>query len=112
MLCFPGLTPVAKLAQATGDSEGCVVSSFEEAASSGSFLRFGSLPSSMKRRTSVGSMPSTPITNTFGDADRAGLLALGDPPQRAPAAPTASARPARTARRSEDLFMETIPFAK
>ena len=63
MLCLPGFTPVAKLAQATGDSEGCVVSSFANVPCSESRFRFGSLPSSIHLRASVGSIPSKPRTN-------------------------------------------------
>src|SRR5687767_12214088 len=73
MLCLPGLTPVAKLAQATGDSDGCVVSSFENTPESASFFRFGSFPSSMYFRTSVGSMPSKPMMATRSFARRSGL---------------------------------------
>src|SRR6185295_10077551 len=73
MLCLPGFTPVAKLAQATGDSDGCVVSSLAKVPVSESFLRLGSLPSSMNLRASVGSMPSKPITNTCCLARRVGL---------------------------------------
>src|SRR5438876_11269730 len=73
MLCLPGLTPVAKLAQATGDSDGCVVSSFANVPCSDSRLRFGSLPSSIHLRARVGSMPSKPRTNTRCFARRRGL---------------------------------------
>ena len=73
MLCLPGFTPVAKLAQATGDSEGCVVSSFANVPCSDSRLRFGSLPSSIHLRASVGSIPSKPSTNTRCLARRTGL---------------------------------------
>ena len=84
MLCFPGFTPVAKLAQATGDSEGWVVSSLEKAPSSPSFCRFGSLPSPMNFPTRVGSMPSKPMTNTFCLARLTGLPPSGPFVQPAP----------------------------
>src|SRR6185503_12615870 len=54
MLCLPGFTPVAKLAQATGDSDGCVVSSLAKVPCSESRFRFGSLPSSIHLRARVG----------------------------------------------------------
>ena len=73
MLCLPGFTPVAKLAQATGDSDGCVVSSFANVPVSASRFRLGSLPSSMNLRASVGSMPSKPMTKTFCVRLRTGL---------------------------------------
>ena len=73
MLCLPGLTPVAKLDHAVGDSEGWVEPSREKTPSPASALRFGSLPSSMKRRASVGSMPSKPITKTRCFVLRSGL---------------------------------------
>ena len=73
MLCLPGFTPVAKLDHATGDSEGWVVSSFVNVPVSESRFRFGSLPSSMYCRTSVGSMPSKPRTKTRWPARRRGL---------------------------------------
>ena len=77
MLCLPGFTPVAKLAQATGDSEGWVVSRVEKTPSSASFWRFGSLPSARYFLDSVGSMPSKPMTKTFCLARRAGLPPSG-----------------------------------
>ncbi len=73
MLCLPGLTPVAKLDQAVGDSEGCVDLSRAKVPSSASALRFGSLPSSIHFRASVGSMPSKPRTKTRCFALRSGL---------------------------------------
>ena len=73
MLCLPGLTPVAKLDQAVGDSEGCVEPSRAKTPSSASAFRFGSLPSSMHFRASVGSIPSKPMTNTRCFARRRGL---------------------------------------
>ena len=81
MLCLPGFTPVAKLDQATGDSEGCVVSSLAKVPVSASFLRFGSLPSSMNWRASVGSMPSKPMTKTRCLARRTGLPLAERAPQ-------------------------------
>ena len=95
MLCLPGLTPVAKLAQATGDSDGCVVSSFEKVPESASFFRLGSFPSSMNFRTSVGSMPSKPMMATRSFARRSGFP--GGPPEQAVA--SASAQRAVTAGR-------------
>ena len=77
MLCLPGFTPVAKLDHATGDSDGCVVSSFAKVPVSESRFRFGSLPSSMYWRASVGSIPSKPRTKTRWPARRSGL-----PPER------------------------------
>src|SRR5688572_15985218 len=68
MLCRPGLTPVAKLDHAVGDSDGCVDPRVRNAPSSASFLRFGSLPSSIHLRASVGSSPSNPSTKTFSRA--------------------------------------------
>src|SRR6266852_1048122 len=104
MLCLPGLTPVAKLDQATGDSEGCVVSSFRNVPESASCLRFGSLPSSMYCLESVGSIPSKPITNTFCLARRGGCPA-GPRPQ--PAATAASAATTPTALRAgEEKIMQ------
>src|SRR4029450_1527286 len=73
MLCLPGFTPVAKLAQATGDSDGWVVSSFENVPESASLFRFGSLPSSMNFRARVGSMPSKPMMKTRCLLRRSGL---------------------------------------
>src|SRR5262245_12225038 len=89
MLCLPGFTPVAKLDQATGDSDGWVVSSFLKVPASASFLRFGSLPSSMYFRESVGSIPSKPITNTLRCARRAALPDV-PPPQAAASAAAVS----------------------
>src|SRR5215831_20882540 len=89
MLCLPGLTPVAKLDHAVGDSEGWVEPSREKTPSSASALRLGSLPSSMKRFDSVGSMPSKPITKTRCFVRRSGLPPVGpewhDDRRRAPA---------------------------
>src|SRR5260221_1395421 len=73
MLCLPGLTPVAKLDQAVGDSEGRVDPSTEKVPASASFFRFGSLPSSIHFLARVGSMPSKPITKTRCFARRNGL---------------------------------------
>ena len=73
MLCLPGLTPVAKLDQAVGDSEGCVEPSFAKTPSSASAFRFGSLPSSIHFRASVGSIPSKPMTKTRCFERRRGL---------------------------------------
>ncbi len=89
MLCLPGLTPVAKLDHAVGDSEGCVEPSLAKTPSSASAFRFGSLPSSMYLRDSVGSMPSKPITNTRCLARRSGLPPSG--PLRQPKGETARA---------------------
>ena len=97
-MCLPGFTPVAKLAQATGDSDGCVVSSFVNVPDSASFFRFGSLPSSMNLRTSVGSMPSKPMMATRSFARRSGLP--GGPLEQA--VPSASAQ--STVRAGRDLL--------
>ena len=78
MLCLPGFTPVAKLAQATGDSEGWVEPRVRKTPLSARRLRFGSLPSAMNWRAKVGSMPSKPITNTRCLARRRGLPAGPD----------------------------------
>src|SRR5262245_21914279 len=78
MLCLPGLTPVAKLDQAVGDSEGWVEPSVANVPASARRFRFGSLPSSMNRRASVGSMPSKPITTTRCLERRAGFPAGDD----------------------------------
>src|SRR5262245_57661314 len=101
MLCLPGFTPVAKLAQATGDSDGCVVSSLENVPESASFLRLGSLPSSMNLRASVGSMPSKPMMTTRSLVRRTGLP--GGPEEQAE--PSASAHRAvqRDAVRDRDI---------
>ena len=97
MLCLPGLTPVAKLDHAVGDSEGCVEPSFAKTPSSASAFRFGSFPSSMYLRDSVGSIPSKPITNTRCFARRSGLppsgplrQARGEAARAAPATSRAS----------------------
>ncbi len=99
MLCLPGLTPVAKLDQAVGDSEGCVEPSREKTPSPASAFRFGSLPSSMNFCASVGSMPSNPITNTRCLVRRSGLppsgpfwQATSDERRRAAAASEGQAR--------------------
>src|SRR5258706_10942297 len=73
MLCFPGFTPVAKLDQAVGDSEGWVDASTENVPVSASRLRFGSLPSSIHLFARVGSIPSKPITKTRCLVRRSGL---------------------------------------
>src|SRR5258706_14831018 len=73
MLCFPGFTPVAKLDQAVGDSEGWVDASTENVPVSASRLRFGSLPSSIHLFARVGSIPSKPITKTRSLVRRSGL---------------------------------------
>ena len=73
MLCLPGLTPVAKLDQAVGDSEGWVEPSVAKVPSSASFFRLGSLPSSIHLRARVGSSPSKPITKTRWGARRRAL---------------------------------------
>ena len=73
MLCLPGLTPVAKLDQAVGDSEGWVEPSRAKVPSSASAFRFGSLPSSIHFRARVGSIPSKPMTKTRCFVRRRGL---------------------------------------
>src|SRR4051812_3025397 len=60
MLCFPGLTPVAKEAHAVGDSGEWVVASGYMPPCSASRFMFGSLPSLIHRPTSAGSIPSNP----------------------------------------------------
>ncbi len=94
MLCLPGFTPVAKLDQAVGDSEGCVEPSREKTPSPASAFRFGSLPSSMNFCASVGSMPSNPITNTRCLVRRSGLP------------PSGPLRQATSERREEDSGRE------
>ena len=64
MLCLPGFTPVAKLDQAVGDSEGWVEARTENVPVSARRFRLGSLPSSIHFRARVGSIPSKPITKT------------------------------------------------
>src|SRR5215471_13366252 len=110
MLCLPGLTPVAKLDHAVGDSDGWVEPSREKTPSSASALRFGSLPSSMKRFDSVGSMPSKPITKTRCLVRRSGLPPGGPDWQaelrkEAQAAAT-SAMEQETARKPDDREKE------
>ena len=66
MLCLPALTPVANDAHAVGDSGECVVSSgWTPPLRLASFLRFGSLPSSIHFWTRRGSMPSKPRITSF-----------------------------------------------
>ena len=77
MLCLPGLTPVAKLDHAVGDSEGCVEPRRAKTPSSASALRFGSFPSSIHFRASVGSIPSKPMTKTRSFERRRGLPPSG-----------------------------------
>ena len=60
MLCRAGLTPVAKVDQATGDSDGNVVRRRWNDPCSRSLARLGSLPSAMKRSVRRGSRPSRP----------------------------------------------------
>ena len=103
MLCLPGLTPVAKLAQATGDSEGCVVSSFANVPCSDRRLRLGSLPSSIHLRARVGSIPSKPSTKTRWRARRTGL-----PDDREHAGTRVAARASRTRALERPLRRKTI----
>src|SRR5262245_6372034 len=106
MLCLPGFTPVAKLDQAVGDSEGCEDCSGEKPPCSDSFLRFGSLPSSMNVRRSVGSMPWKPMMKALPGALRAGLLVFGAPWQ-ATSAPAAT-RAAAAVRRKRDIGLLVV----
>ena len=65
MLCFAGLTPVAKVDHATGESAGKVVLSLRYDPSAARRLRFGSLPSAMNRSARPGSKPSRPRNISF-----------------------------------------------
>src|SRR5260221_10475398 len=94
MLCLPGLTPVAKLDQAVGDSEGWVEASTENVPVSASRLRFGSLPSSIHLFARVGSIPSKPITKTCCLVRRSGLPG-GCVEQQSTGRASAKARPRR-----------------
>src|ERR1700730_12652044 len=76
MLCLPGLTPVAKLDHAVGDSEGCVDPRVLNVPSAASRFRLGSFPASSHLRASHGSMPSKPMTNTRCSERRAGFAVL------------------------------------
>src|SRR5713101_3323556 len=73
MLCLPGFTPVAKLDQAVGDSEGWVEARTENVPVSARRFRLGSLPSSIHFLARVGSIPSKPITKTRRPVRRSGL---------------------------------------
>src|SRR5512144_1162865 len=100
MLCLPGLTPVAKLDQAVGDSEGCVDLSRAKLPSSARAFKFGSLPSSIHLRASLGSIPSKPSTTTRNPARRSGLPPGSFPRQSTRGvASTAASAAERTARR-------------
>src|SRR5215510_3405043 len=110
MPCLPGFTPVMKLCQATGDSDGCVVSSLAKVPESASRFRFGSLPSSMSRRARVGSMPSKPITTTFCLGWRTGEL--GDEPPQAAAARAAAAQAAAGRRTPDRIIGTSFWFAR
>src|SRR5580692_9555622 len=102
MLCFPGLTPVAKLDHAVGDSDGCVDPSVLNVPSAASRFRLGSFPASIHLRARVGSMPSNPMTNTRWSERRAGLAVFGAPAQchAVRAQQTAHANPDNRARRA------------
>ena len=106
MRVLPGFIPVAKVAQATGDSEGLVVSRGTKAPASASCARFGSSPSAIIEATASGSAPSKPSTSTRSNevspvapagaacpAGPAGAAALpGAAPGTASTASTASVR--------------------
>src|SRR5713101_6192890 len=81
MLCFPGLTPVAKLDHAVGDSEGCVDPRGLNVPSAASRFRLGSFPASIHLRARAGSMPSKPMTNTRCAERRAGFAVFVAPVQ-------------------------------
>ena len=76
MPCWPGFRPVAKVAQATGDSAGLVVASGLQPPVCASRARWGSSPAASQPPSSTGSIPSAPRTTTrpFGT--------LGSIPQR------------------------------
>src|SRR5689334_4511189 len=59
-----GSVPVVNVDQATGDIEGCDVSSARNTPRSASFSKFGSRPSRMNLVASPGSMPSMPTMTT------------------------------------------------
>src|SRR6266851_4618078 len=94
MLCLPGFTPVAKLDQAVGDSEGWVEARTVNVPVSARCFRLGSLPSSIHFLARVGSIPSKPITKTRCRVRRRALP--GRPPEQSSRG-TARAR-ARAAR--------------
>src|ERR1700732_2834475 len=79
MLCFPGLTPVAKLDHAVGDSDGCVDPRVLNVPSAASRFRLGSFPASIHLRARAGSIPSKPMTNTRCSERRAGLAVFAAP---------------------------------
>ncbi len=116
MLCLPGLTPVAKLDQAVGDSEGWVEPRVAKVPSSASFLRWGSLPSSMYWRARVGSSPSKPITKTRWGVRRRALPsgALGRRATNTPITTRDSRAAAATNRRAveEDDIRDTSRIGK
>ena len=64
----PGFMPVAKVAHATGDSEGVVVPSAANVPSSASRARCGSSPASIRVATTSGSAPSNPRTSSRSSA--------------------------------------------
>ena len=96
MLCLPGFTPVAKLAQAVGDSEGWVGAERPRTcrsrpAASGS----AACPRPSTCGARVGSMPSKPITKTRCLVRRSGLpggCAEQESVERASPAAAASSR--------------------
>ena len=65
MLCRAGLTPVANVDQATGDSGGKVVRSRLNPPIAAILAKLGSLPSAMNFSVSVGSSPSRPRKISF-----------------------------------------------
>src|ERR1700730_15493135 len=95
MLCFPGLTPVAKLDHAVGDSDGCVDPSVLNVPSAASRFRLGNFPASIHLRARVGSRPSKPMTNTRCSERRTGFAVFVAPVHchavRAPQAANANA---------------------
>src|SRR6266581_3969828 len=98
MLCLPGFTPVAKLDQAVGDSEGWVEARTENVPVSARRFRLGSLPSAIHVFARVGSIPSKPITKTRCLVRRSALPGRAAE-QSSRGTATARARP-RTARRT------------
>src|SRR5262245_15186002 len=72
MLCFPGLTPVAKDAHDVGDSGETVVSSFVSAPILISRENAGISPRFRKTSSSAGSIPSKPRTMSLGRSEVAG----------------------------------------
>ena len=80
MLWRAGLTPVAKVDHATGESAGNVVRRRWKSPCSRSCSRFGSLPSAMYRSASPGSRPSSPRKISFDLCVLVALLARDGAP--------------------------------